>query len=254
MAISTKRISAYMIVGVLLAAVVIAAVYSSGVRLPSSTTGSDNSGGPGSTQLVSRSGTLVVAIKDAPVQIAELWVTIDSIEVNSDQNGWTSIPLLDGQPTQPFDLLKLQNSALDLSQVQLAAGTYNKVRLHVSSAESADEVDGQRTSLKVPSGKIDVIISFEVKEGESTKVLIDMTADWVAISASHNLRPVLKATVTYDQAPSNSVQQTTGTSPPDQTQAPTETPSTPAESPPVESPTPTATPSEIPATTASTSA
>ena len=58
--------------------------------------------------------------------------------------------------------------------------------------------------------KRDVIVHFEVKEASTTNILIDMTADFVAISHSHNLRPVLKATIESSEAtvppPSTSVQ------------------------------------------------
>jgi Domain of unknown function (DUF4382) len=250
LAISTRKAGFYMIAGIALAAVLIAAVYTSGVKLPSNS----------NTQTLSHAGTLIVSIKDAPVDIDELWVTIDSIEVNSAENGWTKLALLDGDIPQNFDLLSLQQTSLDLSKVELPAGNYTKVRLHVRDAYSI-VLDGEtevRTDLKVPSGKLDVIISFEIKDGGSTKVLIDMTADWVAISASGNLRPVLKATVSYDTEESSGIQQATSTQTPGQTEEPTATPTAPVESPPVESPpvetsTPETTPTESPPATSPTS-
>jgi hypothetical protein len=53
--------------------------------------------------------------------------------------------------------------------------------------------------LKVPSGKIDIIIRFEIDSDETTYLLIDMEADWVAISQSNRLRPIFKATVAEPQ-------------------------------------------------------
>jgi len=47
----------------------------------------------------------------------------------------------------------------------------------------------------VPSEHIKVIIHFEIAKGETTAVLIDMQTNWVAVSHSKKLRPVLKATV-----------------------------------------------------------
>jgi hypothetical protein len=80
--------------------------------------------------------------------------------------------------------------------------------------------------LKVPSDKIDIIVKFEVKADATTQVIIDMTADWIAISNSHNLRPVLKATVLTYVEPTNSPGEPPTTSTPEATPTtvPTETP------------------------------
>jgi hypothetical protein len=138
-------------------------------------------------------GTLTVAIKDAPVDLSHLEVTIDSLEVQSQDNGWINIPFIDGVQSVTFDLLSLQDVSQDLSTTQIPTGTYTKMRLHVSEA-IATYNDATTENLNVPSDKIDVIIHFEVKDEATTSILIDMTADFVAISSTHNLRPVLKAT------------------------------------------------------------
>jgi len=49
--------------------------------------------------------------------------------------------------------------------------------------------------LTVPPGHVDIIIHFEVKADDVTTVLIDMDADWVAISKNYHQRPVFKAAV-----------------------------------------------------------
>ena len=185
MAINTKKISLYVFAGIAVAVILIATVYTSGIRLPS------NSGSQNPITL----GTLTISIKDAPVKLSTLEVTIDSIEVQSENNGWTKLPFIEGTQTVQFDLLVLQDISKDLSTTQLPVGDYSKIRLHVKDA-TATFTDGKTTVLKVPSDKIDIIVKFEIKEGATTKVLIDMTADSVAISNSNNLKPVLKATVT----------------------------------------------------------
>ena len=139
-------------------------------------------------------GTLNVMIKDAPVDLSKLEVTIDSLEVQSQEEGWISIPFIDGVESVRFDLLALQDVSLDLSTTQIPVGVYTKMRLHVRDA-TATYADETTNDLNVPSDKIDIIIHFEIIEDASTTVLIDMTADFVAISATNNLRPVLKATV-----------------------------------------------------------
>ena len=185
MAINTKKISLYVFAGIASAVIIIAAIFTSGIQLPS------NSSSPNPITL----GTLTVSIKDAPVQLSKLEVTIDSIEVQNQNNGWTKLPFTEGTQTVHFDLLTLQDISKDLSTTQLPTGNYLKIRLHVKDA-TATFTDGKTADLKVPSDKIDIIVKFEIKEGATTKVLIDMTADSVAISNSNNLKPVLKATVT----------------------------------------------------------
>jgi hypothetical protein len=145
-------------------------------------------------------GTLKIMIKDAPVNLSKLDVTIDSLEVQSQEGSWINIPFNDGVQFVKFDLLSLQDVSLDLATTQIPIGSYNKIRLHVSEA-IATYNDGTTEDLKVPSDKIDVIIDFEVKEEVTTNVLIDMTADFVAISNTHNLRPVLKATQLPSETP-----------------------------------------------------
>jgi len=140
------------------------------------------------------SGTLKVSITDAPVDLSKLEVTIDSIEVQSQNSSWVNLAFIDGVQSVKVDLLTLQNITQELSTTQISTGNYTKIRLHVQDATATYE-DDTTDNLTVPSEKIDVIIHFEIKENETTNVLVDMTADSAAISASHNLRPVLKATV-----------------------------------------------------------
>ena len=139
-------------------------------------------------------GTLTVSITDAPVDLSKLEVTIDNMEVQSQNNSWINIPFTDGVQSVRVDLLSLQNISQDLSTTQLPAGNYTNIRLHVKDA-TATYKDGTTDNLNVPSDKIDIIIHFEIKENATTNVLIDMSADSAAISNSHNLKPVLKATV-----------------------------------------------------------
>jgi len=212
MAINPKKLSLYMIAGIASAVIIIAAVFTSGVQLPS------NDGSQNQMHL----GTLVVSIKDAPVDIEELWVTLDGLEVQGgDSNGWTKLTFLNGPQTEPFDLLALQDTSSLLSVADLPAGTYTKIRLHVLEAKAIFAGQSEKTELKVPSDKIDIIVKFDIEEDKETGLLIDMTADWAAMSNGHNLRPVIKATVTLPMAPATTETVVPTTSP---TESPTEIP------------------------------
>jgi hypothetical protein len=223
MAINTKKISLYTIAGIAAAVIIIAAIFATGIQLPS------NKGSQNPVTL----GTLTVSIKDAPVKLSKLVVTVDSIEVQSKNGDWTKLPFTDGTQSVTFDLLTLQDISQDLSTTQLPAGIYTQIRLHVKDA-TATFADGSTAVLKVPSNKIDLLVKFEIKENATTNVLIDMTADSVAISNSHNLKPVLKATV----IPPAISPPTESSNTPVLTAFPTEPP----EATPTENPTPTPTP------------
>ncbi len=210
MAINQKKLGLYATAGILAAVIVIAAIMTAGVQLPTSK---------------ASTGTLHVYIKDAPVTLQNLYVTIDSVEVqNSDGNGWTTLTFTGDAGPAHFDLLTLQDVAKDLTTQQLPAGNYAKIRLHVQDASAvfADNPENEVT-LTVPSGKIDIVVHFEIKADQTTQILIDMTADTLAISNSHNLKPVIKATVIppTENLPTSQNQQIQTTEPPTTTPPPT---------------------------------
>ena len=226
MALNTKKLSLYAIAGIATAIIIIAAISTSGIQLPSNA----NSQNPIAL------GTLVVAIKDAPVELSKLYVTIDSVEVQNQDSGWIKLPFSEGKESVNFDLLTLQEGITkDLSTTLIPEGDYSKIRLHVKDA-TATYSDDSTADLNVPSDKIDIIIKFQIKEGETTNVLIDMTA---SISNQGNLKPVFKATATAPTPVS-----TTDDSPNLSTPlaSPTETPEPPSE---IAEPTPAPTSAEI---------
>ena len=149
-----------------------------------------------------------------------------------DEGGWEIITLSgSNQKGVYFDLLKYRlenegenNVVLKLAEDDTAEGTYNKLRLTISEAyalyyeygeegeivyesdtEGALVLDPETNmpipiialnqTLKVPPTRIDVITKFTIDERNPVVVLIDVQPDWISISHSGNLRPVLKATV-----------------------------------------------------------
>jgi hypothetical protein len=177
-----RRIGVYAATGVLIAVLVIAGIFLFGVEFPSI---------PG---VKAETGTFIVLLIDAPVNLTYLNVTIDSFSVHGVDEGWINIPFGSGKNEVSFDLLALYNVTLKLANATIPAGNYNKMRMTIKNA-NATYADGNWTDLTVPPGHIDIIIRFEVEASDTTIVLIDMEADWVAISKSNRLRPVLKASV-----------------------------------------------------------
>ncbi len=183
MAVSKRKIGIYSLAGVAIACVIIASFIVSGLNPLS---------GFGSNQAT---GTLSVSIKDAPVELQKLDLTVTGIYVQASNDSWIELKLIDDQTEVKFDLLALQNITMEISQTQLAVGNYSKIRLEISSA-IATYPDDQTQTLNVPSGHIDIITKFIINENQETKLLIDLQPDTTAISNSGNFRPIVKATVT----------------------------------------------------------
>jgi len=177
MAANKRKIGIYSIAGIAAAIVIIASFLASGIQLP------------GQQSL----GTLVVSIKDAPVDLEHLWVTIDGLMVQSSDNGWIELKLNENQQV-PFDLLALIDAehSLKLSEQTLDTGEYSKIRLEGVTATTT--IGGE--PLNVPPGHIDIITNFHIEAGKLTALMIDMQPDTAAISQSGNFKPIVKAIVT----------------------------------------------------------
>ena len=191
-----RTISLRIVAGIIIAATIIVAVFASGIQLPTSQIDV---------------GRLTIFLKDAPVDVDELWITITGLEVHKtgDEAGWTQIDFLQGQENVTFNLLEYQDEqVLSLADVEIGSGNYTKIRMSVVKAEAwyyteAPETEQQtidKITLKVPSGKIDVVTQFTITGGENVVVLIDMQPDYVSISHNGNLRPVLKASISQGGA------------------------------------------------------
>lgn len=157
---------------------------------------------PSIRNALSEKGTLVVKLTDAPVELEHLNVTISGLSALRVEyifnlprrEAWEDLSFVDGLSEVYVDILALRNDAKDLSITSIPPGGYTKLRIRITKA-NATLADGETVDLVVPSTRIDVIIDFEIKAREATTILLDMQADWAAISQSGRLRPVLKATV-----------------------------------------------------------
>ncbi len=193
MAVNGKRMGLYAAAGVLIAFLIITSFGVSSLTMPDLRF-------PGfapPSPPVPDTGTLVVMLTDAPVNLTRLDVTLDSISAHRQGYGnetWVDLAFVESVSEVSFNLLALQDVAMNLSLTEIPPGNYTMIKMHVKAANATD-VEGNVTVLDVPSEHIKVIVHFEVVAGEDTAVLIDMEADWVAISKSGKLRPVLKATV-----------------------------------------------------------
>lgn len=152
------------------------------------------------TGVYGKTGTLSVRVTDAPVpDLKHLNLTITSLEVLNASDGWVSVPIKGGSVY--FDLLALVNITRDIAEGELPVGNYTKIRMEISNA-NATLGDGSTIDLRVPPGHIDIKVGFEIKQGQTTDLLIDITADRVKIASegksgrTPNLNPQFKAVVT----------------------------------------------------------
>lgn len=189
MAINGKKTVLHATAGILIALLIITSVAVSGLvpglRLP------------WFIPPVSSTGTLVVMLTDAPVNLTLLNVTVNSITAHRQGYGngtWVNLTFVEDKPEVSFDLITLEDKAVNISVTEIPLGNYTMIKMHIKKA-NATYADGNTTLLDVPSEYIKVIIHFPIEAAGTTYVLIDMEVDWVAVSHSKKLRPVLKATI-----------------------------------------------------------
>ena len=174
--------------GFLVAITIIVAVFAAGIQLPR-------------TKI--ETGRLTVLLKDDPVELAELWINITDLgvhRVDGEDGGWITLDFSGEADFLYFDLLEYQDDkVLDLASVEIATGTYNRIRMTIENANAIKTNGDIIDPLEVPPGHVDVITKFDIENGQNVVVLIDMEPDWVAISENNNLRPVLKASISQSE-------------------------------------------------------
>jgi len=175
-----KRVGIYAASGVLIAVMIITGVFVSGIQFPGKV----------------NAGTLVILVTDAPVDLKDLNLTIDSLSIQDRDGHWIDLELLEN-PTY-FNLLELENISMTLSVTEISTGNYSMLKMHVLTA-NATFSDGTAVDLRVPSEYIKVLLKphLEMKSGGVITVTIDLEPEWSKIVISHslNLKPTVKAIV-----------------------------------------------------------
>ena len=104
-----------------------------------------------------------------------LWVTIDRIglQQGGESGGWLEIEVPEDR--RVVDLVALQgDAAAELVGASTPPGIYSKVFIHVDEV-SGELHSGTTTSLKLPSGKLQIVKPFEITEDSLTTVVFDIT-------------------------------------------------------------------------------
>jgi hypothetical protein len=130
-------------------------------------------------------GRINVHLTDSPYPIGLIesaFVTIDKVEIRqkpeSNQGEDDGSFIVISEVEMEIDLLKLTNGITEqIATVDLKAGTYDQIRLHVVDA-TVLLTDGTEFDLKVPSGsssglKIKFDPAIQIQEGQTTDVLLD---------------------------------------------------------------------------------
>ena len=103
--------------------------------------------------------------------------------------------------SKTLDLLTLKGTEAVLAMGNLQNGHYTGFRFLIDSG-NAVQMDGSTCDLKVPSGKVEVPVVFDMSNGKTTKIVTDFNGEQsvhVVVTGGKNgkhskciLRPVLK--------------------------------------------------------------
>lgn len=126
--------------------------------------------GQGGLQVVLTDNAPGAAGIEGPVTPDEVWVNIGQIDARfGTEASWHTLT----SNMQMINLISLTGVQSVIGSGNLPTGTYSGLRLFIASGYVVDNA-GQQHDLKVPSGMIEVPVVFEVKQGQITKVLLDI--------------------------------------------------------------------------------
>lgn len=106
----------------------------------------------------------------------------------------------DPDEQQGFLVLDLDGATVDLTQVvgdkaigvfegELPEGRYTKIELYAAGVDGI--VDGESVSVKIPSGKLQIVKPFEVAAGETLSFVFDINVVEKGQTGEYNLLPVI---------------------------------------------------------------
>lgn len=143
-------------------------------------------------------GTLVLQITDAPgdLNITEALVTMSQVRVHYagvDENGTIGEWITVVNNTQTFDLIALQDVKELFGTVELDAGWYTQIRLHVDSALVT--IDGIQYDLEIPSKTVKLIKPFKIVDDQTTTLTLDFDVQKSVKTTGNNeyyFKPTIK--------------------------------------------------------------
>jgi hypothetical protein len=148
-------------------------------------------------------GHVEVHLTDAPLNMADVesvFVTITGVILYPGVDGMDDgeepapVPLM--TTPEEFDLLTLMGGLTDLlAEDMVPAGFYQKVRMVVSEARVVF-TNGDEEPLKIESHKVDVVIPFEIEDGDEAMIQLDFdAAASVKVTATGSEKYILRPVV-----------------------------------------------------------
>ena len=138
-------------------------------------------------------GTVEFRAMDAPAAgVSKIMVPTSNIQIHkadAAENSWITVV----SQEMTFDLVALQGAELFLGSENVSSGNYTQIRLDVDKVIVT--LDGKEIIAKLPSDKLKVVGTWEVKAGQKTILTLDFEADkFVNITGKSavEVKPVLK--------------------------------------------------------------
>lgn len=141
-------------------------------------------------------GTVVVLVRDAPMDWARVNVTFSEVRIHranaAEEEGWFALTI----EAATVDLLSLQDVAEVLAIDRVPTGKYTQVRVVVTAVEGVF-ANGGTVSLRVPDGIIKIVEPFDVPFADTASVTIDFDLSQSIHEANEEwvFRPVLGSIV-----------------------------------------------------------
>ncbi|MBC7611054.1 MAG: DUF4382 domain-containing protein [Polaromonas sp.] len=168
-------------------------------------------GGGGGTAQVAETGTLKLALTDAPsCGYDSVNITVEKVRVhqsssaNDSDSGWSEVVL---NPSRRINLLNLTNGVLDeLGQTPLPTGKYTQLRMILAEnttanrlANSVKPTGSAEVELKTPSGQqsgVKTNINIDIAANKLADFVLDFDACKSIVSAGNSGQYLLKPVVT----------------------------------------------------------
>ena len=146
-------------------------------------------------------GMLEIQVTDAPPEhgVSAIYVTIANIEVHrsGEDGGW--ITVLEGN--EDFELLELIGVVESLCQQEMDVGHYTQIRMDIENVEAIVDSEVESAEVKLPSGKLRAVVSFDINEDKTTAITLDFDAAKSLVFTGEGkviFKPVVKLIVTYE--------------------------------------------------------
>jgi len=139
-----------------------------------------------------KKGTVQVYIKDSVGPWSHVNVTFDTVRIHrangTNDSGWVSLSIKNGT----LDLVELVNVSALLGGGKVPVGKYTQLRIVVVSAKGV-RTDGTKVNFTVPSGELKTTNPFNVSDGGTTKLTVDIDLEHSITQANDKwiFKPVL---------------------------------------------------------------